>query len=240
MPGTALYIGATMRAAGDASTYMGPVRVPRSMSKATTINAHIAEVNQQRQNDAAAPPQAYADSTLAGDRRYENRIQRPGLAMLTSVIILDRNGNQVYAQETTGPQLRGKVAVPLLSYLKEAYPHQFSDNLRYSDGTPDAAIFGFNIKQVLRIAAFEVLKRNQSEDTKIQVPVRMWHNPIGCYDPYDVLLPSPDQKDLDIFSLMRYFGIAEASPEELATSALLQAQVARELVLAAQLLPLGS
>lgn len=234
----AIFIGATIKAADDCDSYFGPVKVPGTMTKQTTIEAHRSRVGLERLAHKSIEPCAFAGTILPADRRYENHTHRPGLAVLSSVCVLGEDGSPLYQQSANGSTERGKVALPLLSYLKENYPAQFGNSLRLADAEPTTIIFGFNIKQVLRIAAFEVLKRNvgAQDFDQVQVPVRLWHNPIGVYDPFDVLLPAADQRDLDLYSMLRYFGL-EANVEELTIDASAQAHAVCDLVQAAQLFP---
>jgi len=232
----AIFIGATLQGAQGAEEFFGPIKVPGTMSKQSTIDNHLAKVDGARSEHLQFPALAFAGSVLPNNDVYENHAQRPMTAVLASIVILGGNGNVVYQQIAKDPIQRGKVALPLINYLKETYPEQFANSLRYGDSDPQTSIFGFNLKQVLRIAAFEVLHRNaESPDIeKVSIPVRLWHNPTGVYDPLDVLLPSSDRRDLDLYSLIRYFGI-QATPEDLSTSSQRQAEVAKSLVEHAQL-----
>jgi hypothetical protein len=239
MPREAIYIGATIVGAPDADEYFGPVKVPGTMSKAATIEAHKTKVQTQRTEHVGFPPMGFADSVVPNDDKYENHAHRPMVGQLASVTITNGDGDPIYHMVGSPPIERGKVALPLVNYLTQNFPHQFSDSLRFGDAEPTAVFFGFNLKQVLRIAAFEALHRNLNYHyVTVHVPVRLWHNPIGVYDVLDVLLPKDDQRDLDLYSLMRYFGI-QVDAEQLANSSQSQATAARLLVEQAQLVPTG-
>lgn len=237
MPSEALYFGATIVGAKDGSTFFGPIKVPGTMSKQATIDNHIAKVRGEREEHMKFPPLGFAGSVVPSDDAYENHAHRPMVGVLASAVILDKDGTCVYTQVLkTGELSRARVALPLINFLREAYPRQFATSLRYGDADPDASLFGFNLKQVLRIAAAEVLHRNTqvTDAERVVVPVKLWHNPVGVYDPFDVLLPSNDQKDLDLYSLLRYYNV-ETTAEELATSSLRQAETVKTLVERAQL-----
>jgi hypothetical protein len=214
------------------------VKVPGNMSKQATIDAHIAEVKEARKGDTQMNPSAYADSVLPNDAKYVNRAHRPCVAVLTSVCVLDAHGDALYMQKAKKPE-RCRVALPLINFLKEQLPAQFANSLRYGDWEPDATILGFNVKEVLRIAAFEVLYRNARSPIaeRVAVPVRLWHNPVGAYDPLDVMLPKADQTDLDLYSLMRYLNVDGADPAAILSDAVAQAQFALLLAQRAQLMP---
>jgi len=154
--------------------------------------------------------------------------------VLTSAFIATREGVVLFNQTAPEPGHRGTVAIPFLASLLNAYPTQFSDSLSRGDSEAQVVIFGFNIKEILRTVAFEVLGYNKQQNDFVQVPVRFWKDPVGVYDPVDVMLTADFKKDLDLWSLCRYFGI-NVNPDELARSAEQQASLARELVVAAQL-----
>jgi len=229
-----IIIGATIRGASDANEFFGPVKVPGTMKKQQTIDAHLDKVAEERAAHVAHPALGYADSILPNDDKYENHAHRPMVAVLASATIQTLDGTVLYHQAETDEHHRGEVALPLVNFLKETYPNQFGYSLRNCDVMPDAIFFGFNLKQIFRIAAFEALRRNLDNNLGIGVPVRMWHNPIGVYDVLDVLLPSPDQRDLDLYSLCRYFGV-QATPESLSTDSQQQAAAVAQLVEKAQL-----
>jgi hypothetical protein len=232
----AIYIGATIVGAEDADSYFGPVKVPGSMSKQETIDRHIAKVETARAGHAGAQALGFAGSLLPNDDAYENHAHRPMVGLLASVSILDNEGVQIYHQAEKGQVARGKVALPLINYLQEAHPKQFGDSLRFGDAEPSTIFFGFNLKQIFRIAAFEVLRHNMDNAYPAAVPVRLWHNPAGVYDVLDVLLSANDQRDLDLYSLLRYFDVKE-NAESLSKNSLLQAEAAMQLVKRAQLVP---
>lgn len=240
MPNEAIFIGATLQGAADGADHFGPIKVPGTMSKEATIAAHREKVRAARDEHLNFKALGFAGSILANDDVYENHAQRPMTAVLASITVLNQKGAVEYHQEAKDPIQRGKVALPLINYLKEAYPRQFASSIRFSDADADVAIFGFNLKQVLRIAAFEVLKRNTDRTTRpegvdqVSMPCRLWYNPVGVYDPLTVLLPDSDRRDLDLYSLLRYFGI-QATAAELAVSSQKQAEVVRELVERTQL-----
>lgn len=232
------FIGATICGAQDATDYYGPVKVPGTMTKQSTIDAFIERARNARREHVSFKPMGFAGSLLPNDDQYENHAHRPMVGVLASVTVLDSAGEIAYHQKENGgnPVARGKVALPFIKYIAETFPQQFSASLRYGDSDPTAVFFGFGLKQILRIAAYEALKRNLEEHVNAIVPVRLWHNPIGVYDVLDVLLPAADRRDLDLYSTLRYFDV-NITAEQLACSSQVQAAVAKQLVERAQLAP---
>lgn len=227
----AMSVGATIKGAPDGRDYLGEIRVPGTMTRASTINDHKEKVRAERGKHLEFKPLGFAGSILPNSDVYENHAQRPMVGMLASVCVMTE-GHTVFTQVAKEGASRGTVAAAFIRYLLDSFPNQFADTLRFGDTDPEAVFFGFNLKQVLRIAAFEILQL--SGDDRVAVPVRLWHNPAGVYDPVDILLPANDRRDLDLYSLLRYFGI-EATAQEVAESAERQAAVVSALVGRAQL-----
>jgi len=234
----ALYIGATIVGSPDAESYFGPIKVPGNMSKAATIEAYKQKIREAREDHCVIAPTAFAGSVLANDKKYDNACHKAMVGMLASVVVLDQMGTVLYQQKAEAPFTRGKVALPFMNFLTQTFPRQFADSLRHGDTEPQGILFGFNIKSVLRIAAFEILKGNvgAADIDRMRVPVRLWHSVQGVFDPLAVLLPADEQRDMDIYSALRYFGI-EAG--DLQSSSQVQAITVKALVEAAQLIPLA-
>jgi len=204
-----IFVGATIGVATDWAQFVSDVKISKSVTREKTKEEHRERGVKLRHEQAAALPAAYPDSTIPNITAFEdNQLYYPGTAVLASAYVMDNDGNVLYSQAAPAPHERGKVALPLLRFLMETFPRQFGNSLRHSDAEPDSIIFGFNIREVLRIAAVEVLKRNAEDpDHATVVPVRLWHNPIGCYDPLDVVLPTNCRKSFDLYSLFKYLGI---------------------------------
>jgi hypothetical protein len=226
----AIFVGATIVGAPDAAQYFGPIKVPGNMSKAATIATHRAKVE-----DARTMHMLLAPTTLSDVHSH-----RPMIGMLASVAVVGQDGKELYSQVAETPE-RGKVALPFINFLKEAYPGQFPDALRHADAIPRTIVFGFNIKQILRIAAFEILGNNVTAEAieTAYVPVRLWSSPVGVIDPLDILLSKDDQRDLDLYSVFRYLGIL-VDRDALLGNALSQAHYVKNLADKAQLVPLST
>lgn len=240
MVSEAIFVGATVAgAAPNAAEFFGPVKVPGTMSKESTIVAHRQKVREARHEHMLLAPCAFAGSVCPNDGKYDNCAHRPMVGVLTSVVVINQDRSVLYQQTAKPPVEHGKVALPFINFLKETYPTQFADSLRHGDANPSVIVFGFNIKQILRIAAFEVLGYNARgpafERTKL--PVRLWYNPAGVYDPLDVLLSAADQRDLDLYSILRYLGI-QVTSNELSSCSQTQARTLVTLVERSQLIPM--
>lgn len=228
-----LAVGALIAAAPDAMTWFAAPKVPGNMTKADTISRHLADVENARAEHCQLSPRAFADSVIPNRDKYDNAAQRPVLAVLTSVRIVSEYGDVLYAHSAPPSKhgfVRGAVAVPLINFLKEQ---------QVAFGLPP--LVGFNIKQVLRIAAFEVFRINAGlpQIERISVPTSIWLNVANAIDPLDALLPKSDQKDLDLYSLLRYLlphsELADVPPDALMSDVVLQTRAALELAKAAQL-----
>jgi len=231
-----IFVGATVAVAQDWAQYAAGVKISKSVTTDKTRERKLEEGTTLRHEQAAALPTAYPDSTVPNITDFaDNQLYHPGTAVLASAHVMDNAGNVLYSQAAPSPHERGKVALPLLRFLMETFPRQFGSSLRYSDAEPDSIVFGFNVKHVLRIAALEVFKRNAADPAHATaVPVRLWHNPVGCYDPLDVVIPSADRKSFDLYSLFKYLDI-QVDLEKITTSAEMLAKAAQAVAVKAQL-----
>lgn len=211
------YIGGLFANAPNAQAYFKDPRdaVPSNYKDPVKITDYAAKVRERQ---------------LESGRKYAMT------GMLHTVVILDENGNNVFQLEAKQPPQLGQVALPFMHHMISTFPSQFADELRFGDSDPDALFFGFNIKQILKVAAFEAHALNllQPKERRQRVPVRFWYNPLGAYDPRTVLLRSPEDGDIDFEGVLRFFGVND-SLEALVDSAELQAAIAAELVDKAQL-----
>jgi hypothetical protein len=208
----AIFIGAKIKPAEDGGLYL---KDPAEADPTPAKMKKIAEARYEGQN--------------AGPRRFvDNPYHRPTTGVLHSIAVHDRYNNELFTA-TTRTGLRGEVATPFVQYMLAAFKGQFADSLAYGDVNVQTVIFGFDVKEILRIAAVEVLQKRVTT-----IPVRFWYNPVGVYDPLDVLFTATHQKDLDIGSAMRYFGLVGPEGWETASDI---ACGSRALVEAAQLMP---
>jgi hypothetical protein len=220
----AIYVGATIRAASEAEGFISPVRVPGNCTKPETIAAKRREMETERLDDRNAAPTAVDD---------DNTYHKPILGVLSSVHVLDDDCQAIFSASTQHGGLYGTVARPFLQFLLSEYSSQFGNALVGADVAASRVIFGFGIKDVLRIAAFEVLGKSAGG---IAVPVRLWYNPTNVYDPVDVAFTAGQQRDLDSSSLLRYCSSAVGT-NVLDMDAQTQAHAVWTIVQRLQLLP---
>jgi len=224
----AIFIGATIRGAEDGGTFLKPCEPGGNYNFGSPkYNAKLEELESNRASSLAADPEMHADCSA----------HRPCVGTLASVFVMNRHGDVLLQQTTKKAGQRCVLALPFINWLLENFRGQFASSLTGEEIEKQTLIFGFDVKEVIKIAAFEILGRNVHEEEvidRIAVPVRLWHNPVGVYDPYDVLLSKTDKKDLDLNGLLRYFDVT-ATRDELIQDSQRQAEVAAQLVEAGQL-----
>lgn len=98
--------------------------------------------------------------------------------------------------------------------------------------------FGFDIRELMQMAAYEVLRANASGARETTaVPSALWHlrffSPAPYVDPYEALVPSGMRGHIDLFSLCEFLRVEV--PPLLGESAEQKAKLARSLAAAAQL-----
>jgi hypothetical protein len=219
-----VYIGATAQMATDGlDFYSDPrERVSKQWKDPNKIAGRIQEIQDERQLEAGT-------MSMVGT--------------LTSAFVIDKNGNTVFDIKSRSPGQRCSVAMPFLQWFMQEFGEQFADSLRFGETTPQATIFGLRLKQYLKVAAFEVFGQNinKSDAEQVHIPVRLWHNPVGVYDPAEVMLTGPERKDLDLIALMQYMrttlpnGKPSTSLLDLEADAQAQAFVTKQLVERGQL-----
>jgi len=222
----ALFIGATMRAAADAREYMDEVKLPAQFTNPGTVKAVAKrrELEEERTAQYDWPAMVWSAGIY----------HQPVLALLSSAAIVDRGGGIIWAGTQRSERTRAEIATPFLGKLQELCPKQFGVSLVDSTTETSNILFGFNLKEVLRIAALEYIKELPGS----HLPIRLWHNPVGVYDPVDIILPSAAQKVIATRALCEYLGI-EADMGAVATDCVHAAQLARKITLAAQLVRSG-
>jgi len=218
-----LFIGATMRAAADARGYMEPVKLPPRFTNAKTIRAAV----ERKRLEKERTEQYEWPSTVWGGGIYH----RPVLAVLTSAAIVDSAGGILWASTQGQSRSREDVATQFLSRLQEECPGQFEDSLTTNPATVPTNLFGFNLKEILRIAALEYVKLH----ARPRLPARLWHNPAGVYDPVDIILSAADRQVIATAALCDYLGV-EANMDQVAVDCVFAAQLARRIADASHLI----
>ena len=166
------------------------------------------------------------------DQQYEAMLS-PLTGALARVCVLDEKQETIYSSSDGDQQ----VGMAFMSWLLSKFPTHFGDALRDDDAYPSDILIGFGIKRALKVAAFEVLQYNKSLPlgAKLNVPVRLWHNPIGVYDPEDILVKTKDAKVIDLMTIMRELGVVV--PEAFSFDARVNAFTCGDIAKAAQLVP---
>lgn len=221
----ALFVGAKIRAASTAAQYIADVRVPGNFTRPDSIEAERQKLLAKREAEAVE-----AVATFSDKKTYH----KPMLGALTSVHVLDDNGVTLFAKTKSNGQVEhGAVASAFVEFLLQECENQFGNSLTGDATFPKRLIFGFGIKDILRIATFELLSK---EEDAMVVPVRLWYNPPHVYDPVDIALTAGYQRDLDAGSLLRYCG-SKVGTDPATMDAETQAWALRTIVQTLQLLP---
>lgn len=185
-------------------------------------------------------PANYKDPKKINDYIENARLEQAGdvavaalLGRLSSVAVLDEDKEVIY-QSGAGDQFVGQAFV---AWLTNKFPEHFADALRDAEAFPHDVLMGFGLKAALRVAAFETLEHNRSvpQGAKTYVPVRLWYNPIGVYDPEDLLISSREKKQVTWMTIATQLGVT--IPQEFGTEARTNAFVCAQLAKAAQLVP---
>jgi hypothetical protein len=153
---------------------------------------------------------------------------------LHSVCVLDEDQEPVY-RSNDGDK---NVGAAFAGWLANKFPLHFADALRNADAFPNDVIIGFAVKRALKVAAFEALMNNVRlpVGAKVRVPVRLWHNPVGVYDPEDLLMSSQEKKAVN-WRIMAY-ELGVSIPMEFGSDARVNAFVCSDLAKECQLVPI--
>ena len=191
--------------------------------------AQIAKKQQDRRTAMSLPPVMY-------DR--DNPFQRPLTGTLTSVYVWDRAGYPLHASNSKPTTPPGMVAKGFVDYLIQTFPRQFSAHIAHGDTENNTLIFGFGVDEVLRIAAFEIIRANLKlpVESRMDVPVRLWHNPLGVYDPFEIALSATHRKDINLDGLLKFVGSVHREADMI-NDAEVQALAAYDIVEACCMVP---
>jgi hypothetical protein len=215
-----IYVGAVFSPAADYENWLNDVR-ERIGQRATT----------------EATIQKNCDIQLAKDP--EEAHEYPFTGLVAGVHVDSDQGNNVFSLESDPavPLKRGQVAAPFVDWLLSQFPEQFGDSLWFNeDVQPETYIFGFGIKKLLKMACMEVHYNNARSSTPTRLPVRLWRNVRGVYDPItDVILPTQtEERRMGYDKLFEYYNI-NARWDDIASNPSALAAVAKLVVEKAQL-----
>lgn len=178
------------------------------------------------------------------DKRRQSQVETaqrsPYLSYLSSVVVHDVNGDVVYCASHTDP---GAVSAGLADFLGSS--PEYSIEL-IANSVEDSGLrwFGYDIRNVLRIMAADVMRYNSTVGAPLRapLPVGWWYHrtfsPAPMHDPFDMLVSSGLQKDVTLPHLVAFFGLSW--PDDFYTNAAVQSLLVRQLCLRAQLFPVPS
>jgi len=211
-----LYVGAVYTAAPDHQDYLTPVS--NRIRKGLTSPAKIDE---------------YTQKQLAAD--LAESAEKPFTSLVAGVHIDGKHKSGLFSL-TNPPAKRGDVALPLVEWLLSKFPHQFGESLWFNDDVePETYLFGFGIKALLKQACTECHYLHSRSTTPGNIPVRMWRNVRGVYDPAELLMPTQGEVDrIGYDNLFRYYHI-NTTWNEIGNNPAALAAVAKHLVEKAQL-----
>ena len=114
----------------------------------------------------------------------------PFVGKLSTVYVLDRNGDVVHAGSDPTRFLNFANGVGCFNAMKDF------DN----EQAPHALFIGFNVKQLFQSVAMELMAE------QVSVPFRFWRSTPGLIDINDLLIPGDLRNGFDVGSLIQYLG----------------------------------
>lgn len=214
-----MFLGVTLARRNDWDSYFAPCVATRS-SKPDSVAKEIAEKEEKRAANAHFYPVA---------------------ATVTSCIIVDHKGDEVFAATPSFNTTPGDVAARALAVIA-TYIEQSElcvDNPQLYD--VQVRLFGLRIRDRLRILALDALRHGVVTGNAGDVPVGLWYHrpfePAPWCDPYEALVPSELRSDVSYDGLCKFLGIELDPSADVDTDARLQAELARAIALRGQLFP---
>lgn len=202
------FIGYTMKARGDFEQYLSEPKVPKNYKDPRTIAEHTERLRHEQRAEAGMSP-------------ITAEISQVTVFNLEGVLQIDYKSDD-----------KVRAGVGFMDWMLTRSGLDFNYRLT-AEPTRGKYLFGFDIKNFLRVCGLECLKEWRND-----LPPRAWyHNPYTM-DPVDVILGSQGEKSrISPFALASYFGIPFATDTLADTEK--QALMVRELVKAANLLQYG-
>jgi hypothetical protein len=163
----------------------------------------------------------------------------PVAATVGSCVILDQNGDEVFASSGGFGVPEGSVSYTALSTLVRLLATG-GDKIAAEPTLYDMGIrlFGLGIRDRLRIMALDALRfisQGTPADERYMIPVGLWtHKAFEAApwcDPYEILVPSELRHDIPWDSLAEYLNIPVPQGVDLDADAKHQAEMARLLTL---------
>ncbi len=152
--------------------------------------------------------------------------------------VLDIYGRSVL-RFFTAPDASVMAAVSFVSALNSSPQMGFLVHAEPTSRSTQVQWFGLDIRDMLQVAALDVMRYNSLSPTKIELPVGMWYyrnfTPAPYLDPYETIVSSAQRANVDLIGLCTFLQVP--MPPDLHTNAFAKADLARRLCLRAQLFP---
>lgn len=212
-----LFLGLTTSRRADWQKYLAEPKATRS-SKPESVAKEIAEKREKQAELSQFWPVA---------------------ATVGSCVILDQNGDEVFASSGGFGVPEGSVSYTALSTLARLLATG-GDKIAAEPTLYDMGIrlFGLGIRDRLRIMALDALRfisQGTPADERYMIPVGLWtHKAFEAApwcDPYEILVPSELRHDIPWDSLAEYLNIPVPQGVDLDADAKHQAEMARLLTL---------
>jgi hypothetical protein len=161
-------------------------------------------------------------------------------AMAQTIHVVDEQGQDVLHFETGDGTYASVSFMDTVANLPDMLP-EVIEPTGLHQAARDIGVnwFGFDIRDMMQVIAADVMYHNaRTEGNKVPLPICMWYyknfTPAPFVDPYDILVPSAMHGDITLDALCEYLNVSV--PIGMINDARAKADVARQLVLAGQLI----
>lgn len=173
----------------------------------------------------------------------ENAGHMPFSAYIQRAIVIDGNGSPQLSV-VCDPDNTVRASSALIQFASGTLGTTVATEVLYDPGLDprfDVQVrwFGFDIRDVMQMAALEVMHANgltANPLCKTRVPAGFWYfrhfTPAPYIDPYETLVPSNMREHVDVAALCEFMGITV--PPTLGEDAQAKAELARQLVVRGQ------
>lgn len=173
-------------------------------------------------------------------RREEQAQFWPVTATVSTCVIIDQTGNEVFRATAGFSTVEGEVSYKTVEILTRlmttgSYPLTKAPTL-YDLGS---RLFGLRIRDRMRVLALDALRyANLTKNGLENIPVGLWnHRPFEhapWTDPHELIVPSEMRSDVAWNNIGEFLGL-QIGDMQIEADAKAQAEVARQLALAANL-----
>lgn len=194
----------------------------------------------------AQAAQKYIDERLQDQQESAHRF--PFSGYISSVVVLQGSSYDeltavaVHAAAVTDEEAEADTCWgPSVALMRWLATHD--NTFMQHRSTVDIGVrwFGFDIRELLPMAATEVMRYNSTVDqeARVRIPYGVWTHPMfdqaSWADPYELMVPNSMRKSIDLYGLCEFMGLEV--PATLGDSAEEKAKLAQRLVERAQLYP---